>query len=70
MVRAALARATRGLVTGNATLCGAMVAADDEVDGQHLDIERQVIDLLGRHAPSPLTCACSPPGLPAAANGP
>jgi phosphate uptake regulator len=51
VVRAALARATRGLVTGNATLCGAVVAGEDEVDGQYLDIERQVIDLLGRHAP-------------------
>jgi len=51
VVRAALARATRGLVTGNATLCGAVVAGDDEVDRQYLDIERQVIDLLGRHAP-------------------
>ena len=51
MVRAALARATRGLVTGNATLCGAVVAGDDEVDRQYLDIERQAIDLLGRHAP-------------------
>jgi hypothetical protein len=28
-----------------------VVAGDDEVDRQHLDIERQVIDLLGRHAP-------------------
>jgi phosphate transport system protein len=51
VVRAALAGATRGLVTGNATLCGAVVAGDDEVDRRYLDIERQVIDLLGRHAP-------------------
>jgi phosphate transport system protein len=50
-VRAALARATRGLVTGNTALCGAVVAGDDEVDRRYLDIERQVIDLLGRHAP-------------------
>ena len=32
LVRAALARATRGLVTGDAALCGAGVAVDDEVD--------------------------------------
>jgi phosphate transport system protein len=51
LVRAALARATRGLVTGNSALCGAVVAGDDEVDRRYLDIERQVIDLLGRHAP-------------------
>jgi phosphate transport system protein len=50
-VRAALARATRGLVTGNAALCGAVVAGDDEVDRHYLEIERQVVDLLGRHAP-------------------
>jgi phosphate transport system protein len=50
-VRVALARATRGLVAGNAALCGAVVAADDEVDRRYLDIERQVVDLLGRHAP-------------------
>src|SRR5512132_4685125 len=50
-VRVALARATRGLVSGNAALCGAVVTADDEVDRHYLDIERQVIDLLGRHAP-------------------
>jgi phosphate transport system protein len=50
LVRAALARATRGLVTGNTALCGAVVAGDDEVDRRYLDIERQVIDLLGRHA--------------------
>ena len=50
-VRVALARATRGLVSGNAALCGAVVTADDEVDRRYLDIERQVIDLLGRHAP-------------------
>jgi phosphate transport system protein len=51
LVRVALARATRGLVTGNAALCGAVVAGDDEVDRRYLDIERQVVDLLGRHAP-------------------
>jgi phosphate transport system protein len=51
LVRAALARATRGLVTGNTALCGAVIAGDDEVDRRYLDIERQVIDLLGRHAP-------------------
>jgi phosphate transport system protein len=28
-----------------------VVAGDDEVDRRYLDIERQVIDLLGRHAP-------------------
>ena len=50
-VRVALARATRGLVTGNAALCGAVVSADDEVDRRYLDIERRVVDLLGRHAP-------------------
>jgi phosphate transport system protein len=50
-VRVALARATRGLVTGNVALCGAVVTADDEVDRHYLDIERQVVDLLGRHAP-------------------
>ena len=42
LVRAALARATRGLVTGNAALCGAVVTADDEVDRHYLDIERRV----------------------------
>jgi phosphate transport system protein len=51
VVRAALARATRGLVTGNTALCGAVVAGDDEVDRRYLDIERQVVDLLGHHAP-------------------
>jgi phosphate transport system protein len=51
LVRVALARATRGLVTGNAGLCGAVVAGDDEVDRRYLDIERQVVDLLSRHAP-------------------
>ena len=51
LVRAALARATRGLVTGNTALCGAVVAGDDEVDRRYLDIERQVIDLLGHYAP-------------------
>ena len=51
LVRAALARATRGLVTGNAALCGAVVAGDDEVDRRYLDIERQVVDLLGHYAP-------------------
>jgi phosphate transport system protein len=51
MVRAAVARATRGLVTGNAALCGAVVAGDDEVDRFYLDIERQVLHLLGHHAP-------------------
>ena len=51
VVRAALARATRGLVTGNTALCGAVVAGDDEVDRRYLDIEQQVIDLLGRYAP-------------------
>jgi phosphate transport system protein len=50
-VRVALARATRGLVAGNAALCGAVVTADDEVDRHYLDIERQVVDLLGRHPP-------------------
>jgi phosphate transport system protein len=50
-VRSALARATRGLVTGNAALCGAVVTADDEVDRHYLDIERRVVDLLGRHTP-------------------
>ena len=49
--RAALTRATRGLVTGNTALCGAVVAGDDKVDRRYLEIERQVIDLLGRHAP-------------------
>jgi phosphate transport system protein len=51
LVRAALARATRGLVTANAALCRAVVTADDEVDRHYLDIERRVVDLLGRHAP-------------------
>ena len=51
LARAALAQATRGLVTGNAALCGTVVAGDDEVDRRYLDIERQVVDLLGRHAP-------------------
>ena len=51
LVRAALARATRGLVTGDAALCGAVVAGDDEVDRRYLDIERRVVELLGRHAP-------------------
>jgi phosphate transport system protein len=51
LVRAALARATRGLVTGNIALCGAVVAGDDEVDRRYLEIEQQVIDLLGHHAP-------------------
>jgi phosphate transport system protein len=51
LVRAALARATRGLVTGDAALCGAVVASDDEVDRRYLDIERRVVELLGRHAP-------------------
>jgi phosphate transport system protein len=51
LVRIALARATRGLVTGNTALCGAVIVADDEVDRRYLDIERQVVDLLGRHAP-------------------
>jgi phosphate transport system protein len=51
LVRAALARATRGLVTGNVALCGAVVTADDEVDRHYLDIERRVVDLVGRHAP-------------------
>jgi phosphate transport system protein len=51
LVRAALARATRGLVTGNTALCGAVVTADNEVDRHYLDIERRVVDLLGRHAP-------------------
>ena len=58
LVRAALARATRGLVTGNTALCGAVVAGDDEVDRRYLDIERQVVELLGRYARSPPTCAC------------
>ena len=51
LVRAALARATRGLVTGNAALCGAVVTADDEVDRHYLDIERQVVELFGHYAP-------------------
>jgi len=51
LVRAALARATRGLVTGDAALCGAVAAGDDEVDRRYLDIERRVVELLGRHAP-------------------
>jgi phosphate transport system protein len=51
LVRAALARATRGLVTGNVALCGAVVTADDQVDRHYLDIERRVVDLVGRHAP-------------------
>jgi phosphate transport system protein len=51
LVRVALARATRGLVTGNAALCAAVVAGDDEVDRRYLDIERRVVDLLGHHAP-------------------
>jgi phosphate transport system protein len=51
LVRAALARATRGLVTGDAALCSAVVAGDDEVDRRYLDIERRVVELLGRHAP-------------------
>jgi phosphate transport system protein len=51
LVRAALAQATRGLVTGDAALCGAVVAGDDEVDRRYLDIERRVVELLGRHAP-------------------
>jgi phosphate transport system protein len=51
LVRVALARATRGLVTGDAALCGAVVAGDDEVDRRYLDIERWVVDLLGHHAP-------------------
>jgi phosphate transport system protein len=51
LVRAALARATRGLVTGNTALCGAVIAADDEVDRHYLEIEQQVVELLGRHAP-------------------
>jgi phosphate transport system protein len=50
-VRAALARATRGLVTGNTALCGAVVAGDDEVDRRYLEIERHAIDLLGHYAP-------------------
>ena len=51
LVRVALARATRGLVTGNIALCGAVVGGDDEVDRRYLDIERQVVDLLGHYAP-------------------
>jgi phosphate transport system protein len=51
LVRVALARATRGLVTGNAALCAAVVAGDGEVDRRYLDIERRVVDLLGHHAP-------------------
>jgi phosphate transport system protein len=51
LVRTALARATRGLVTDNLALCGAVVAGDDEVDRRYLDIERRVVDLLGRDAP-------------------
>jgi phosphate uptake regulator len=61
LVRAALARATRGLVTGNTALCRAVIAGDGELDRRYLDIERQVVDLLGRHAPSLPTCACSRP---------
>jgi phosphate transport system protein len=51
VVRCALARAARGLVTGDTALCGAVVAGDDEVDRRYLDIEGRVIDLLGHHAP-------------------
>jgi phosphate transport system protein len=51
LARTALARATRGLVTGNTALCDAVVAADDQIDRHYLDIERRVVDLLGRHAP-------------------
>ena len=51
LVRAALARATRGLVTGNTALCRAVITGDGEIDRRYLDIERQVVDLLGRHAP-------------------
>lgn len=51
LVRAALARATRGLVTGNTALCGAVVAGDDEIDRRYLDIERRVVDLFRLHAP-------------------
>ena len=28
-----------------------MIAGDGEIDRRYLDIERQVVDLLGRHAP-------------------
>ncbi|HSO52362.1 MAG TPA: phosphate signaling complex protein PhoU [Actinomycetes bacterium] len=51
LVRVALARATRGLVTGDTALCAAVIAGDDEIDRRYLDIERRVIDLLGHHAP-------------------
>jgi phosphate transport system protein len=51
LVRAVLARATRGLVTGNTALCRAVITGDGEIDRRYLDIERQVVDLLGRHAP-------------------
>jgi phosphate transport system protein len=51
LVRVALARATRGLVTGNTALCGAVVAGDDEIDRHYLEIERRVVDLLRRDAP-------------------
>ena len=40
LVRVALARATRGLVTGNAALCGAVVAGD-QGRPRYLDIERR-----------------------------
>jgi phosphate transport system protein len=50
LVRVALARATRGLVTGNTALCGAVVAGDDEIDRHYLEIERRVVDLLRRDA--------------------
>jgi phosphate transport system protein len=51
LVRVALARATRGLVTGDIALCGAVVAGDDEIDRRYLAIEQRVVTLLGRHAP-------------------
>jgi phosphate transport system protein len=51
VVRVALARATRGLVTGDTALCGAVVADDDEVDRCYLHIEGQALHLLGRYAP-------------------
>jgi hypothetical protein len=49
------------VVTGNTALCGAVVAGDDEIDRRYLDIERQVVDLVGRTRQSPPTRACSPP---------
>ena len=50
-VRAALARATRGLVTGTAAVGGGVGAGADEIDRHYLDMAGGVVDLLGRHAP-------------------